>query len=191
MTDNRKPEEMIIYTRTGDKGKTSLYDSTNVFKDDDRVEAYGTIDELNAALGIAKHYVEDPKMKQKIHDIQRKLFDVGAELATVDTSILLTTITEEDVEALEKEIDYYLNFFEPPTYFILPGDNLQSAYLHMARTICRRAERLIVKLIHKEELNDQVLKYVNRLSDLLYAFSRFVEDNYERIWFGTEDKVED
>ncbi len=186
MKDNRKPEEMVVYTRTGDKGKTSLYDTKNVFKDDIRVEAYGTIDELNSALGIAKHYIEDEKIQDLIHGIQRKLFDVGAELATEDTSILITHIEEADVEFLENTIDDYLQYFDTPDYFIIPGDNLASAYLHLARTVCRRAERHIVTLIHTESINEQVLIYVNRLSDLIYTLSRYVEDNFERVWFGTE-----
>jgi cob(I)alamin adenosyltransferase len=186
MKDTRKPEEMVVYTRTGDKGKTSLYDTTNVYKDDIRVEAYGTIDELNSALGIAKHYIDDEKIQDLIHGIQRKLFDVGAELATEDTSILITEIEASDVEFLENTIDYYLQFFDTPDYFIIPGDNLASAYLHLARTVCRRAERHIVTLIHTEEINEQVLIYVNRLSDLIYTLSRYVEDNFERVWFGTE-----
>ncbi len=186
MKDNRKPEEMVVYTRTGDKGKTSLYDTKNVFKDDIRVEAYGTIDELNSALGIAKHYIEDEKIQDLIHGIQRKLFDVGAELATEDTSILITHIEEADVAFLENTIDDYLQYFDTPDYFIIPGDNLASAYLHLARTVCRRAERHIVTLIHTESINEQVLIYVNRLSDLIYTLSRYVEDNFERVWFGTE-----
>jgi len=186
MTDNRKLEDMVVYTRTGDKGKTSLYDTTDVYKDDIRVEAYGTIDELNSSLGVAKHYIEDEKVQDLIHGIQRKLFDVGAELATEDTSILITRIEEEDVKFLEDTIDHYLQFFDTPDFFIIPGDNLASAYLHMARTICRRAERHIVSLIHTEAINEQVLIYVNRLSDLIYTLSRYVEDNYDRVWFGTE-----
>lgn len=181
--DNRKLEEMVIYTRTGDKGKTNLYDTVGVYKDDPRVDAYGTVDELNSAMGVAKHYVKDPKVSQKIHAIQRKLFDVGAELATVDTSILKTVITEEDVTDLEETIDYYLQFFETPTYFIMPGDNLSSAYLHLARTVCRRAERLIVRIIRQEPLNEQVLIYINRLSDLLYTFSRYEETAFEKVEF--------
>lgn len=181
--DNRKPEEMIIYTRTGDKGKTNLYDTVGVYKDDPRVDAYGTVDELNAFIGVAKHHMKDPEVAKKLHQIQRKLFDVGAELATVDTSILKTTITEEDVEDLEKTIDHYLQFFETPTYFIMPGDNIASAHLHVARTVCRRAERLIVRIIHKEKINDQVLIYVNRLSDLLYTYSRYEETAFEKVEF--------
>lgn len=183
--DNRKPEEMVIYTRTGDKGRTSLFDQTSVYKDDPRVEAYGTIDELVSFIGLAKHYVKEDDLRTRtmLHDIQRKLFDVCAELATKDTILLKTTITEDDVFELEDHIDYYLQFFETPEYFIIPGDNIQSAHFHICRTVARRAERQIVKIIKHEELNEHVLKYVNRLSDLMYALSRYVEDNYEKVIF--------
>lgn len=183
--DNRKPEEMVVYTRTGDKGKTSLFDLTSVFKDDPRIEAYGTLDELGSFIGLAKHYVEasDEDTRRLLHDIQRKLFDVCAELATIDTSLLKTTITQEDVDFLEEKIDHYLQFFETPTYFIIPGDNLASAHFHICRTVARRAERQIVKITHHDEINEHVLKYVNRLSDLMYTLSRYVEDHYEKVIF--------
>lgn len=181
--DDRKLDEMVVYTRTGDKGKTSLFDSIDVFKDDLRVECYGTIDELNSFIAIAKHHVGEEKISSKLHSIQRKLFDVGAELATVDTSILATVIIQEDIDELEREIDYYLQYFDPPKFFIIPGDNLQSAYMHICRTVCRRAERLMVKLAREEEINPLLIKYVNRLSDLFYAYSRYVEDNFENVVF--------
>lgn len=183
--DQRKPEEMVVYTRTGDKGKTSLFDQTSVYKDDPRVEAYGTIDELVSFIGLAKHYLkpEDAVTRKRLHDIQRRLFDVAAELATVDTVLLKRTITEEDVYELEDYIDEYLKHFDTPTYFIIPGDNIASAQFHICRTVARRAERQIVKVIKHEEINPMVLKYVNRLSDLLYTLSRYVEDNYEKVEF--------
>ena len=181
--DHRTPEEMVVYTRTGDGGKTNLYDTTNVYKDEPRVEAYGTIDELNSFIGLAKHYITDAKTTALLHGLQRKLFDVGAELATVDLSILKTTIQQEDVDFLEDTIDDYLKTFEAPSYFIIPGDNLASAHLHVCRTVCRRAERLMVPLYKHGEISDVLLKYVNRLSDLFYALSRFVEENYEKVEF--------
>lgn len=183
--DKRTPEEMVIYTRTGDKGRTSLFDQTSVFKDDPRVEAYGTVDELVSFIGLAKHQVNpsDEKTRKLLHDIQRKLFDVCAELATVETTLLKTTITEDDVFFLEDQIDSYLEFFETPEYFIIPGDNIPSAHFHICRTVARRAERQIVKVMKHEELNENVLKYVNRLSDLMYTLSRYVEDNYEKVVF--------
>ncbi len=183
--DTRTPEEMVIYTRTGDQGKTNLFDQTSVYKDDPRVEAYGTIDELVSFIGLAKHYiqVEDKETRKMLHDIQRKLFDVAAELATTDTVLLKTTITEEDVSYLEDRIDYYLQFFDTPKYFIIPGDNIASAQFHVCRTVARRSERQIVRVMKHEEINPNVLKYVNRLSDLLYALSRVVEDHYEKVIF--------
>lgn len=181
--DNRSSEEMIIYTRTGDQGKTNLYDDVGRYKDEPRIEAYGTIDELNSVLAVCKHHIEDSNMRSEIHDIQRKLFDVGAQLATEDTTILKTTITQEDVDALEYTIDRYLAYFDSPEYFIIPGDNLASAYLHLARTVCRRAERRIVTVMHHDDVSPVVLKYVNRLSDLLYTYSRFCEDNFEKVEF--------
>lgn len=181
--DNRKLDEMVVYTRTGDKGKTSLFDSIDVYKDNKRVECYGTIDELNSFIAIAKHHISDEKVTAKLHKIQRKLFDVGAELATVDTSILATVIVQEDIDDIEREIDHYLQYFEPPKFFIIPGDNVQSAYLHICRTVCRRAERLMVKLAREEDINELLVKYVNRLSDLFYTYSRYVEDNYENVVF--------
>jgi cob(I)alamin adenosyltransferase len=183
--DQRKPEEMVVYTRTGDKGRTSLFDQTSVFKDDPRVEAYGTIDELVSFIGLAKHYVNpsDEKTRRLLHDIQRKLFDVCAELATIETTLLKTTITEEDVYFLEDQIDEYLKFFETPEYFVIPGDNIASAHFHICRTVARRGERQIVKVMHHDDLNENVLKYVNRLSDLMYTLSRYVEDNYEKVIF--------
>lgn len=183
--EQKKPEDMIIYTRTGDYGKTNLFDQTSVYKDDPRVEAYGTVDELVSFIGLAKHYIkeDDTETRRLLHDIQRKLFDVCAELATKETVLLKTTITEEDVAYLENRIDHYLQFFDTPKYFIIPGDNLQSAHFHVCRTVARRAERQIVRIMKHEELNPQVLKYVNRLSDLLYAISRYVEDHYEKVIF--------
>ncbi len=183
--DQRTPEEMVVYTRTGDKGRTNLFDQTSVFKDDPRVEAYGTIDELVSFIGLAKHHVdpEDKKTRSLLHDIQRKLFDVCAELATVETQLLKTTITEDDVCFLEDQIDHYLQFFETPEYFIIPGDNIASAHFHICRTVARRGERLIVKVMKHEDINENVLKYVNRLSDLMYTLSRYVEDNYEKVIF--------
>lgn len=183
--DKRKPEEMVVYTRTGDKGKTNLFDQTSVYKDDPRVDAYGTIDELVSFIGLAKHYIKEDEHDTRglLHGIQRRLFDVAAELATVDTTLLKRTITEDDVYALEDLIDKYLKYFETPTYFIIPGDNLASAHLHVARTVARRAERLIVRVMKHEEVNPMVLKYVNRLSDLLYTLSRYVEDHYEKVIF--------
>ncbi|HEY8363389.1 MAG TPA: cob(I)yrinic acid a,c-diamide adenosyltransferase [Tissierellaceae bacterium] len=167
---------MKIYTKTGDKGSTSLFDNKRVPKDHIRVESYGTIDELNSFLGLAKNYVEDEEMYNLIESIQNKLFTVGAYLATEDTSKIKYRIEEKDVEDLEKIIDDYMGRLKDVKGFIVPGSSKKSAYLHVARTICRRAERRIITLSHEVEIDPMVIKYVNRLSDCLYALARYSEE---------------
>lgn len=168
---------MNIYTKTGDKGTTSLFDNVRVSKDDIRVESYGTVDELGSFLGLAKNYVEDEMMYNQIQDIQNKLFTVATNLATEDTNKVKYHILEEDISNLEKLIDLYMGKLNNPTGFIVPGTNKKSSYLHVARTVCRRAERRIISLSGVAYVDPLVLKYVNRLSDTLYAMARFLEDN--------------
>jgi cob(I)alamin adenosyltransferase len=175
--------ENIVYTKIGDKGRTDLFDEKNVPKNHLRVEAYGTIDELNSSLGICKHYVTKKDSFARIEKIQRLLFDIGAELATQDRSILKKTITEEDTKVLEKWIDEILLKIDEPEYFILPGNNKASAYLHLSRTICRRAERVIVSLNQRESISSDLLRFINRLSDWIYSLARIEEDNYKKILF--------
>lgn len=167
---------MTIYTKTGDKGKTSLYDNKRVFKDDIRVEAYGTVDELGSFLGLAKNYVEDPEMYNYIHDIQNKLFTVASILATEDTEKVKHHIVEKDIKDLENIIDIYMGRLGDPTGFIVNGSGKKSAHIHVARTICRRAERRIITLSGQVEIEPLVIKYVNRLSDALYSMARFSEE---------------
>lgn len=168
---------MDIYTKTGDKGKTSLYDNTRLFKDDIRVESYGTIDELISFIGIAKNYVEDKDIYTILEEIQNKLFTVTTNLATKDKSKIKFSIEEKDIEDLEKIVDIYMGRLNNPTGFIVPGSNKKSAYIHVARTICRRGERRIITLGRNEEVDPLVVKYVNRLSDTLYAIGRYVEED--------------
>ncbi|MGO1712020.1 MAG: cob(I)yrinic acid a,c-diamide adenosyltransferase [Senegalia sp. (in: firmicutes)] len=175
---------MRVYTKTGDKGKTSLYDSKRVFKDSIRVESYGTIDELNSYLGLTKNFIEDEDIYNLIHEIQRKLFDVAAELATEDKSKLKFEMTEDEVVFLENKIDEYLDQVETPDHFIIPGAGKAAGFLHISRTICRRAERRIITLAREADVNKHLLKYVNRLSDLLYSLSRYIEDGYEEVKFN-------
>lgn len=175
---------MRVYTKTGDKGKTSLYDSKRVFKDSIRVESYGTIDELNSYLGLTKNFIEDKKVYDLLNKIQRKLFDVAAELATEDKSKLKFEMTEDEVIFLENKIDEYLDMVETPDYFIIPGAGKAAGLLHVSRTICRRAERRIITLAREADVNEHLLKYVNRLSDLLYSLSRYIEDGYEEVDFN-------
>lgn len=166
---------MGIYTKTGDKGTTSLYDGNRVSKDDIRVESYGTVDELGTFMGLAKNYVEDKDMYDLIQNIQNKLFTVATNLATEDDAKVKHHITDEDILDLEKVIDLYMGKINNPIGFIVPGSGKKSAYLHVARTVCRRAERRIISLSGVAIVDPLVIKYVNRLSDALYAMSRYSE----------------
>lgn len=175
---------MKVYTKTGDKGTTSLYDGTRVSKDYIRVESYGTIDELNSSLGLAKNYLEEDEIKKLVSKLQRSLFDVAGELATIDYNSFKTRVTEEDIEELENQINHFTSIMDKENLFILPGSNLSSAHLHVARTVCRRAERRMISLKGEEEVSDTVIKYVNRLSDLIYSIARFLESELTYIEFG-------
>lgn len=180
---------MKIYTKTGDKGQTSLYDGTRIDKDSLRVEAYGTIDELNSSIGFAAKFVEDEYINKLLFKIQKRLFFVAGELATVEEGKFNYKIKEEDIEGLEKMIDYFIPKINQADAFIVPGTSKASASLHMSRTICRRAERRILSLKKYEEVSDILLKFVNRLSDVLYAFARYLED--ERIIMDFKEVYEE
>ncbi|MBK5253395.1 MAG: cob(I)yrinic acid a,c-diamide adenosyltransferase [Peptostreptococcaceae bacterium] len=184
---------MRVYTKTGDKGQTGLYDGKRVSKGSVRVEAYGAIDELISYLGLTKCYLEDEEDVEFLSSIQRRLFDVGADLATSNGAKLKDRVNEDDITELEKAIDKYLEDVPNTNTFILPGDNVKSAQLHVARTIARQAERRIINLAElvdyennedETSINMFVIKYVNRLSDLLYAMSRYVEINYTEVKFN-------
>ena len=166
---------MKIYTKTGDKGQTSLYDGTRVDKDSIRVESYGTIDELNSYIGLCMHYINENE-KKVLFNIQRDLFYIGSELATKNTEKLNKVVTDNDIKNLENIIDKYMGEAKGIDSFIIPGTSLASSHLHIARTICRRAERIIISLSKIEEVNPMLIKYINRLSDALYAIARYSED---------------
>ncbi|MDF2930517.1 MAG: ATP/cobalamin adenosyltransferase [Anaerospora sp.] len=172
---------MMIYTRGGDKGKTSLLDGTRVPKNSPRVDSYGTIDELNSTLGFAKNFMEEPVMRERIHIVQRELFGVAAELADPSGREFSSKLTDEYITRFEGWIDEYVAKLSPATKFIVPGSNKESGILHMARTVCRRAERLIISLDEHESVNPLLLKYVNRLSDVLYIMARTVEERQELV----------
>ncbi|MBL1255718.1 cob(I)yrinic acid a,c-diamide adenosyltransferase [Methylocystis sp. Sn-Cys] len=170
-----------IYTRGGDKGATSLATGARRRKDDIRVEAYGAIDETNAAIGVARLAVADAALDAMLERIQNDLFDLGAELATphdpakpLDPSMRLVILPSQ-VERLEKEIDTLNADLAPLRSFVLPAGTPVAAHLHLARTICRRAERVMVTLMQTEgeELSAVALAYVNRLSDFLFVASRY------------------
>lgn len=167
---------MNIYTKTGDKGETSLFDSKRVSKDDIRVESYGTIDELGSWIGLTKNYIDDEDMYNKLQDIQNRLFTVASNLATEDQTKIKHHIVQEDILDLERVVDDYMGKLNNPKGFIVTGSSKRSAYLHVARTVCRRGERRIISLAKIAELDPLVIKYVNRLSDALYAMARFSEE---------------
>jgi cob(I)alamin adenosyltransferase len=163
-----------IYTRTGDKGETSLFGGRRVPKDAPRIEAYGTVDELNAVLGTALANTRNPELKKILRGIQRKLFDVGADLATPGKrgEGRIHRIDAGDVIDLEKTIDRLEGKLKPLRAFILPGGSPAAAHLHHARTVCRRAERLVVRASRSEEIGTWVVVFLNRLSDLLFVLAR-------------------
>jgi ATP:cob(I)alamin adenosyltransferase len=171
---------MSISTKTGDKGKTSLWSGERIDKNSSRVEAYGTIDELNSHLAEAKHLVKSKKIKQMIVEIQNDLFQAAGALAS--TEEFAYPVHTEDVE----RITNYVHDFEKEvklTGFVIPGSTLQSAKLDVCRTIARRAERRILTLAETENVPEPVRKYVNRLSDLIYMMARFEEKLQNKLEF--------
>jgi cob(I)alamin adenosyltransferase len=167
-----------IYTKTGDKGETALGDGTRLPKHALRISAYGTVDEANAAIGLARLHAHG-QMDAMLARIQNDLFDLGADLCVPETTKRnegRLRIVDAQVERLEREIDSMNGELAPLTSFILPGGSAAAAHLHMARTIARRAERLITELAGHEEINPAAIKYVNRLSDHLFVAARFAND---------------
>jgi cob(I)alamin adenosyltransferase len=178
-----------IYTRTGDSGTTGLATGERRPKFDLRVESYGTVDETNACVGLARLHAAhaDPEVDAMLGRIQNDLFDLGADLATPESDKPLgyepLRITQGQVDRLEREIDTLNEHLSPLRSFVLPGGTPTAAALHLARTVCRRAERLVVELSHKpgETVSPAAVKYLNRLSDLFFVASRYVNDK------GTSD----
>lgn len=170
---------MKIYTKTGDKGETSLFGGKRVSKDDLRVETYGTVDELNSVVGICRTLNPPKKVDQLLYSIQSQLFTLGADLATPLSQKLkkeIPRISEGDIAFLEKSIDDLEKANEPLQAFILPGGSHLAAQLHFARTVCRRAERLVVKLSRKEKIGKYIVVYLNRLSDFLFVLARWIDN---------------
>lgn len=166
---------MKIYTKTGDEGETHLFGGPKLRKDAARIEAYGTVDELNAVLGMVRADHPSPRIDQTLERIQHELFAVGGELATPDpVSKGMDLVGDDHVTRLEQEIDAFETQLAPLQQFILPGGSALAAHLHMARTVCRRAERRTVALIHVTEqpASPRIVKYLNRLSDLLFVMAR-------------------
>ena len=168
---------MKIYTKTGDAGDTGLFGGGRVGKDHPRVEAYGDVDELNAMLGLVRALEPMPRIDEVIVPVQRDLFAIGALLATPDrekmrASLEKARLDETRIRELESAIDECEGELEPLRSFIVPGGTAKAAALHVARTVCRRAERRIVALRHGEEIPDIVIVFLNRLSDLLFVLAR-------------------
>ena len=172
---------MKIYTKTGDDGTTALFGGTRVQKHHIRIESYGTIDELNSWLGLIRDQEIDAHSKKTLQLIQDKLFTVGAILATDPKKAILKSgkerlripkISDSDITLLEKEMDLMEETLPTMTHFILPGGHTTVSYCHIARTVCRRAERLASHLYENEPFDEKVLSYINRLSDYLFVLAR-------------------
>lgn len=168
---------MKVYTKTGDKGKTSLIGGEKVYKDEIQIEAYGTVDELNSYLGLIRDYSEiNHDDTSFIISIQNDLFIIGSLLAESKkkNKMKLPIISEEMIHSLEEKIDLMESFLEPMKFFVLPGGHSLISHLHIARSICRRAERRIVSFSNNIETSPLILKYINRLSDYLFVLSRYM-----------------
>ena len=194
-----------VYTRTGDRGETSLVGGKRVPKDSPRIDAYGTIDELNSIIGLARVFNEENLEAGEAHHfldevlckIQDELFDLGSELATPPESFQqgMFRISQTEIKNIEKLIDKCQENLQPLESFILPGGGRIGAYLHQCRTVCRRAEREILRLSREETISEWPLKYVNRLSDLFFVLSRWISKETgerEYLWQrGLRSKAKD
>jgi cob(I)alamin adenosyltransferase len=179
---NLKSEiQMKVYTKTGDNGTTALFGGTRVPKDHIRIESYGTVDELNSYIGLIRDQEINNHYKEILIEIQDRLFTIGAILATPPEKEVMKNgelrlkklgIAETDIELLENEIDAMEEKLPPMTHFVLPGGHQTVSYCHIARCVCRRAERLAVHLIHNEPIAEIAIKYLNRLSDYLFVLAR-------------------
>jgi cob(I)alamin adenosyltransferase len=169
----------MLYTRSGDAGTTGLFGGGRVAKDHPRVEAYGAVDELNSTLGVAVSAVRQKRLVATLQDIQNELFNIGSELASegggkAEALGRLFTDADAKITHLERLTDEYDAKLAPLTTFILPSGSPAGVLLHLCRTVCRRAERAVVHLSHEEAVNPELVRYLNRLSDLLFVLARYV-----------------
>lgn len=167
---------MKIYTKTGDKGMTSLIGGTKVLKSDLRIEAYGTVDELNSYVGLCRDLISDETSKKTLREIQDRLFTVGSSLACdpeKEPKMKIPDLKEDDVAFLEKEIDRMNESLPEMKNFILPGGHPTVSHFHIARCVCRRAERCCVRLQDEDASSLLIIKYLNRLSDYLFVLARY------------------
>lgn len=169
---------MKIYTKTGDKGTTSLIGGTKVPKCHERIEAYGTVDELNSYIGLCRDLIEVQDQKETLKEIQDRLFTIGSALAcdpAKETQLKIPDLLEKDVLFLESEMDKMDESLQPLQVFILPGGHAVVSHIHIARCVCRRTERLVVNLLQEKEAHESlIIKYINRLSDYLFVLSRYM-----------------
>jgi cob(I)alamin adenosyltransferase len=179
---------MKIYTKTGDEGKTSLFGGTRVKKNNLRINAYGTVDELNSYIGLIRDQLEDKNLIQELIRIQSKLFTLGAMLATPPDKeklkngsdrLKIQKIEEQEIGFLETKMDLMNESLETMTHFILPGGHSVVSFCHIARCVCRRAERIVVELADKEAVDQHILIYLNRLSDYLFVLARKLTKDYK------------
>ncbi|MGL5244926.1 MAG: cob(I)yrinic acid a,c-diamide adenosyltransferase [Sarcina sp.] len=170
---------MKIYTKTGDKGTTALFGGSRIEKNSTKVEAYGTIDEVISFIGLARCEISNEELYNELFTIQKKLFNLGAELASDENGLkyLKDLICDEDIAYLEGLIDKYMDIVGPLKEFVIPGKNRTSSTLHVARTVVRRGERIITYLNSQENVREELRRYVNRLSDTLFAMARYCEEN--------------
>ncbi|MCC6350327.1 MAG: cob(I)yrinic acid a,c-diamide adenosyltransferase [Candidatus Eisenbacteria bacterium] len=180
---------MKIYTRTGDDGTTGLIGAGRVPKHDPRVEACGSVDELNAVLGVARALDGGRLVDAHLAKLQSALFQVGAELAAVDERALasLHRVSDDDILSIERLIDALEAELAPLTKFILPGGSPLASQLHLARTVCRRAERRVTALVERQHVEPRLVRWLNRLADLLFVMARWVnrrEGREETTWSG-------
>jgi len=167
-----------IYTRTGDRGETSLFGGARVAKNDARIEAYGTVDELSSFLGLARAAWPQSPADDQLQRTQTDLFEIGAHLASPGTS-RFPGVDVSRIEVIERAIDAVTNELEPLTSFILPGGSLAASHLHVARTVCRRAERLVVALHDESAATQSTIAYLNRLSDYLFVAARYANAKHD------------
>ena len=176
---------MKIYTKTGDGGNTGLQGDFRIAKSHPRIMAYGTVDEVNATIGVVLTNTLDDDITEILSQIQNDLFVLGSDLSNQNLNDLKNRISIKNVETLEETIDKFESKLPPITNFILPGGNIAAAQMHQVRTIVRRAETLVVKLSDKDEINSNCIKYLNRLSDLMFVMGRLINkrnDVEDIIW---------
>lgn len=167
---------MKIYTKTGDEGTTSLFGGKRVSKSELRIDTYGTVDELNSWMGVLRDQDVNQKRKDILVEIQDRLFTIGSILATEpeNTKVKIPSLVENDIIILEKEMDSMDALLQPMRFFVLPGGHASVSWGHVTRTVCRRAERLVIALHHHEKVDPLVIKYLNRLSDYLFVLCRMM-----------------